>query len=127
LSYSVGFTLPDTFAQTLDRMPKHDWTPAYDGAGQVRDGAWVADVTELLDLKSWPVEIRMIVGEGAGHPARTGPHQSTRKEATVGMSHARDEATDANPAGRSRSAARAAAAPTRVSLGIHPRFAWHPS
>jgi hypothetical protein len=40
LSYSVGFTLPDTFAQ----MPKHGWSPAYDGDGQIRAGAWVADV-----------------------------------------------------------------------------------
>ena len=26
------------------------WTPAYDADGQVRDGAWVAEVTGLLDL-----------------------------------------------------------------------------
>jgi hypothetical protein len=54
VSYSVGFTLPDTFATTLTTMPKRGWTPAYDGDGQVRDGAWVADVTGLLDLTSWP-------------------------------------------------------------------------
>jgi hypothetical protein len=58
LSYSVGFTLPDTFAQTLTRMPHTGWTPAYDSDGQVRDGAWGADVTELLDLRSWPPGMR---------------------------------------------------------------------
>jgi hypothetical protein len=68
LSYSVGFTLPDTFAQTLTMMPKHGWTPAYDGDGQVRDGAWVADVTGLLDLKSWPVGMRVIVRKERPHP-----------------------------------------------------------
>jgi hypothetical protein len=52
LSYSVGFSLPDTFASTLTKIPKHGWTPAYDGDGEVRDGAWVADVTGLLDLAS---------------------------------------------------------------------------
>jgi hypothetical protein len=68
LSYSVGFTLPDTFAQTLTRMPKKGWTPAYDGDGQVRDGAWVADVTGLLDLRSWPVGMRVIVRKERPHP-----------------------------------------------------------
>jgi hypothetical protein len=68
LSYSVGFTLPDTFAQTLTTMPKHGWTPAYDGDGQVREGAWVADVTGLLDLKSWPVGMRVIVRKERPHP-----------------------------------------------------------
>ncbi len=68
LSYSVGFTLPDTFAQTLTRMPKKGWTPAYDSDGQVRDGAWVADVTGLLDLKSWPGGMRVIVRKERPHP-----------------------------------------------------------
>jgi hypothetical protein len=68
LSYSVGFTLPDTFAQTLTRMPKKGWTPAYDSDGHVRDGAWVADVTGLLDLKSWPVGMRVIVRKERPHP-----------------------------------------------------------
>ncbi len=68
LSYSVGFTLPDTFAQTLTRMPKKGWTPAYDSDGQVRDGAWVADVTGLLDLKSWPAGMRVIVRKERPHP-----------------------------------------------------------
>ena len=68
LSYSVGFTLPDTFAKTLSRIPKKGWTPAYDGDGHVRDGAWVADVTGLLDLKSWPVGMRVIVRKERPHP-----------------------------------------------------------
>lgn len=72
LSYSVGFTLPDSFAQTLDKMPAQGWTPAYDGDGQVRDGAWVADVTGLLDLHSgpnpWPAGMRVIVRKERPHP-----------------------------------------------------------
>jgi hypothetical protein len=68
LSYSVGFSLPDTFAQTLAQMPKKGWTPAYDGDGQVRDGAWVADVTGLLDLSAWPAGMRVIVRKERPHP-----------------------------------------------------------
>ena len=68
LSYSVGFSLPDTFAQTLTKMPKRGWTPAYDGDGDIRDGAWVADVTGLLDLTSWPAGMRVIVRKERPHP-----------------------------------------------------------
>jgi len=68
LSYSVGFSLPDTFAQTLTKMPKRGWTPAYDGDGDIRDGAWVADVTGLLDLSSWPAGMRVIVRKERPHP-----------------------------------------------------------
>jgi hypothetical protein len=68
LSYSVGFSLPDTFASTLAGIPSNGWTPAYDGDGQVRDGAWIADVTGLLDLSSWPVGMRVIVRKERPHP-----------------------------------------------------------
>lgn len=68
LSYSIGFTLPDTFAATLATMPEAGWTPAYDGDGQVRDGAWVADVTGLLDLSAWPAGMRVIVRKERPHP-----------------------------------------------------------
>jgi hypothetical protein len=68
LSYSVEFSLPDTFAQTLARIPSNGWTPAYDGDGQLREGARVADVTGLLDLKSWPSGMRIIVRKERPHP-----------------------------------------------------------
>jgi hypothetical protein len=48
--------------------PKRGWTPAYDGDGQARDGAWVADVTGLLNLSSWPAGMRVIVREERPHP-----------------------------------------------------------
>ena len=37
-------------------------------SGQVRDGAWVADVTGLLDLSSWPAGMRVIVCTERPHP-----------------------------------------------------------
>jgi hypothetical protein len=68
LSYSVGFTLPDDFAQMLPRIPKQAWTPAVDADGRVRDGAWVADVTALLNLSRWPNGMRVIVRKERPHP-----------------------------------------------------------
>ena len=68
LSYSVGFTLPDSFAAALETMPPESWTPAYDADGQPREGAWVAEVTGLLDLTTWPDRMRVIVRKEQPHP-----------------------------------------------------------
>jgi hypothetical protein len=68
VSYSVGFTLPDSFAATLPLIPDHAWTPAYDADNQPRDGAWIAEVTDLLDLSSWPKGMRVIVRKERPHP-----------------------------------------------------------
>ena len=71
MSYSVGFTLPDDFERVLPRIPKQAWTPAYDADGKVRDGAWVADVTGLLNpatMATWPNGMRVIVRKERPHP-----------------------------------------------------------
>jgi Transposase DDE domain group 1 len=39
----------------------------HDGDGQVRDGAWVADITGLLDLSGWPAGMRVIVRKERPH------------------------------------------------------------
>jgi hypothetical protein len=68
MSYSVGFTLPDDMAERLALIPDRVWASAYDADGQVRDGAWVAEVTGLLDLSSWPPGMRVIVRKERPHP-----------------------------------------------------------
>jgi hypothetical protein len=68
LSYSVGFTLPDDAERLIAQVAASAWTPAYDGDGQVRDGAWVAELTGLLDLGSWPAGMRVIVRKERPHP-----------------------------------------------------------
>ena len=50
LHYSVGMTITEDIQAAIGKVPATAWTPAYDGDGQVRDGAWVADITGLLDL-----------------------------------------------------------------------------
>lgn len=68
LAYSVGFTLPENTPDLLRRIPEHVWTPAYDAHDAVRDGAWVAELTDLLDLSSWPAGMRVIVRKERPHP-----------------------------------------------------------
>lgn len=68
LAYSVGFTLPGDAGQVLDQIPRSVWAPAYDADGQVREGAFVAEVTDLLDLSRWPSGMRVIVRKERPHP-----------------------------------------------------------
>jgi hypothetical protein len=68
LHYSVGMTITEAVAAAIGKVPAAAWTPAYDGDGQVRDGAWVADITGLLDLDSWPAGMRVIIRKERPHP-----------------------------------------------------------
>jgi hypothetical protein len=68
LSYSVGFPLPGNTEQLLRLIPDTVWAPAYDGDGQIRDGAWVAELTGLLDLTGWPPGMRVIARKERPHP-----------------------------------------------------------
>jgi hypothetical protein len=68
LQYSIGFTLPTTFGQELEKIPERVWTEAYDADGQIRPGAHVAEVTDLLDLRSGPTGMRVIVRREKPHP-----------------------------------------------------------
>ena len=68
MSYSVGFTLPDGFGDKLRLIPEHVWAPALDADGDNRDGAFVAEVTGLLNLTSWPAGMRVIVRKERPHP-----------------------------------------------------------
>lgn len=68
LSYSVGFALPQSIIEELARVPQRDWQPAYDGDGEPRDGAWVLEVTGLLQLAAWPQGMRVIIRKERPHP-----------------------------------------------------------
>jgi hypothetical protein len=68
LAYSVGFTITDEVAEAIAKVPARAWTPAYQSDGGVRDGAWVAELTGLLDLSSWPEGMRVIARKERPHP-----------------------------------------------------------
>jgi hypothetical protein len=53
LHYSAGMTITEDMHQAILALPGRVWEPAYDAGGEVRPGAWVAELTGLLDLSSW--------------------------------------------------------------------------
>jgi Transposase DDE domain group 1 len=68
LAYSAGMTITEDMQQAILNVPARAWAPAYDADGQARPGAWVAEITGMLDLSSWPKGMRLIVRKERPHP-----------------------------------------------------------
>ncbi|MFI1184545.1 IS1380 family transposase [Streptomyces sp. NPDC020799] len=67
LSYSAGMVITDAVHQAVLRIPATAWTPAPEPDGEIRDGAWVAELCgDVLD--GWPKGMRLIVRKERPHP-----------------------------------------------------------
>ncbi|MFC8248613.1 IS1380 family transposase, partial [Streptomyces chartreusis] len=67
LSYSVGMVITETIHQHVLQVPAPAWTAAVESDGEIRDGAWVAELAgDLLD--GWPKGMRLIVRKERPHP-----------------------------------------------------------
>jgi len=79
VEFSVGASLGhfDIHA-ALVILPARAWTPAYQARKpraaehgvqiEPRDGAWVAEATDLVDMSSWPTGTRLILRKERPHP-----------------------------------------------------------
>lgn len=67
LSYSVGMVITEVIHRHVLKIPASAWTPAVEASGEIRDGAWVAELTGGL-LDGWPKGIRLIVRKERPHP-----------------------------------------------------------
>ncbi|WP_250401395.1 IS1380 family transposase [Streptomyces cellostaticus] len=67
LSYSVGMVITETIHSHVHKIPPTAWTPAIETDGEVRDGAWVAELTGDL-LTGWPKGMRLIIRKERPHP-----------------------------------------------------------
>jgi hypothetical protein len=68
IGFVVGFDLTETVRAAILALPESAWRPAIHQDGEVRDGAWVAEITDLLDLSGWPERCRVIVRRERPHP-----------------------------------------------------------
>lgn len=67
LSHSVGMTITDAMHQAVLKIPASAWTPAVEPGGEIRDGAWTAELDGDV-LKGWPGGMRLIAREERPHP-----------------------------------------------------------
>ena len=68
LGYSVGFYARSDVAAALETLDAEAWIPAVDGDAMVRDGAWVSELTQALNLSGWPAGMRVIARKERPHP-----------------------------------------------------------
>ncbi len=67
LSYSVGMTITDTIHTAVLKVPASAWTPAVEPDGEIRDGAWAAELDGDC-LKGWPKGMRLIARKERPYP-----------------------------------------------------------
>ena len=67
--FAIGYDLTETVRTAVLAVPKRRWVPAVAADGiDERDGAEVAEITDLLDLSGWPPGTRAIVRREDPHP-----------------------------------------------------------
>jgi hypothetical protein len=68
IRFLMGFDLTEALRRAILALPETAWRPAVRQDGETRDGAWVAEITEALDVSGWPEGCRVIVRRERPHP-----------------------------------------------------------
>ena len=78
VGFSFGFAVREPVRDALGLLADAAWLACLDGIdvwyptinadGTIRDGAWVAEATDLLDLSEWPAGSRVILRKERPHP-----------------------------------------------------------
>jgi hypothetical protein len=68
MRFSFGYDLTDTVRQAILQTPADAWVPALDQDGTERENGEVAELTQHVDLSSWPEGSRQIVRRERPHP-----------------------------------------------------------
>ncbi len=69
VGFSFGYPVDWRVQDAVDTLTLADvWDPAIDTDGGIRDGAWVAEATGLVNLSSWPAGTRLILRRERPHP-----------------------------------------------------------
>jgi DDE family transposase len=68
IRFSLGSAINNSVREQILVLPVDAWTPAVNQDGQPRDGAWVTELTGLVNLDSWPEGTRLICRRERPHP-----------------------------------------------------------
>ena len=67
VSFSFGFPVDYRIQHLVDHLDDALWRPAIEPDG-IRDGAWVTEATDAIDLSSWPTGSRLVLRKERPHP-----------------------------------------------------------
>jgi hypothetical protein len=69
VGFSLGAVIDARVREAAEVLNTNDaWYPAIDSGGGIREGAWVAEATALVDLSAWPAGTRLILRKERPHP-----------------------------------------------------------
>jgi len=68
IRFSLGYAINQTAREQILALEESAWTPAVNQDGQPREGAWVTELTETINLDSWPQGTRLICRRERPHP-----------------------------------------------------------
>ena len=68
LRFSVGYELTEPVRQAILQIPADAWVAALDQDGSERDNGEVAEITDRVELSSWPQGSRLVVRRERPHP-----------------------------------------------------------
>jgi len=69
VGFSFGYAVDSRVRDAVEVLNRTDgWYPAIEAGGDIRDGAWVAEATVLVEMSSWPAGTRLILRKERPHP-----------------------------------------------------------
>jgi len=68
IRFSLGYPINGSVREQILALDESAWKPAVNHDGQPREGAWVTELTGLIDLPSWPSGTRLICRRERPHP-----------------------------------------------------------
>jgi DDE family transposase len=68
IRFSLGYGLTEPVRHAIVALGENAWKPAVNRDGRPRDGAWVAELTDHVDLSAWPEGTRLICRRERPHP-----------------------------------------------------------
>src|SRR5450631_4080320 len=68
MRFSVGYELTGQVRAAILQIPKDAWIPALDQDGSERENGEVCEITDMVDLSSWPEATRLIIRRERPHP-----------------------------------------------------------
>jgi hypothetical protein len=68
IRFSLGFAIHETIREAVLSLAEPAWKPAVNQDGERRKGAWVTELTDLVDMSTWPSGTRLICRRERPHP-----------------------------------------------------------
>ena len=68
IRFSLGYAIHERARDAILALEEKAWTAAVNADGQPRDGAWVAELTDQVNLEGWPEGTRLICRRERPHP-----------------------------------------------------------